>query len=187
MTQGTPHQLLQIQFVGTLALLFGFPKNKRTDAFLEKLRAPMRQKLVEAHEESKKAVRDHQKKIDALQKRIAEAQAELNTKKDAVARAMTSFRAATENRKQLSRYATRAAIAEADAAVQKAERSVDRANAAQTDLQQLINQMVLVEREPLMKERDKLMAEELELDAAINGKSFTNSLGILIPARPPLF
>jgi len=45
---------------------------------------------------------------------------------------------------------------------------------------------LLVERTPLMRERDKLMAKELELAAALSGESYTNSLGIVVPARRPL-
>lgn len=159
--------------------------NRVAQELIESEMAIARVELLEAHEESKKAVRDHQKKIDACQNRIAEAQADLNTKKDAVARAMTSFRAATQNRGQLSRYATRAAIAEADAAVQKAEKIVDRANANASTLQQHINHLVLTEREPLVKERNRLMAKELELAAAISGEPYSDALGIQHPARPP--
>jgi len=160
--------------------------NKLAQALIESEMALTRAGVIEAHEASKAAVRDHQKKIDALAKRIAEAQADLNTKKDTVARTMAAFRTATEDRKQLSRYATRAAIAEADAAVQKLENAVDRATANASTLQQTMNHLLLVERTPLMRERDKLMAKELELAAALSGESYTNSLGIVVPARRPL-
>jgi hypothetical protein len=160
--------------------------NKAAQELIEAEMVIARAELIEAHEEAKKAVRDHQKKIDALAKRIAEAQADLNVKKDAVARTMTVFRGATEDRKQLSRYATRDQSREADAAVEKAEKAVDKANAGASTLQQDINHMLLAERAPLIRERDALMAKELELAAAISGESYTNELGIVIPARPPL-
>jgi hypothetical protein len=160
--------------------------NKECDVFLGKLRVSLRERLIEQHEESKKAVRDQQKKIDALAKRTGQAQAELNTKKDDTAKAMSVFHGATQDRAALGRYASRKTIAAADAAVHKAEQSVDRANAAQTDLQQEINQMIFAERKPLQDELSRLMAEELEMASALSGQSYTDSLGIVHRPRAPL-
>jgi len=67
-----------------------------------------------------------------------------------------------------------------------AEKRVDKTNAKVGDIQQHINGIVFAELPKLQKELDKIAAEETELDAQISGRGFTNALGVVIPARPPL-
>jgi chromosome segregation ATPase len=160
--------------------------NKTIDAFIEKLRQPMREKLIELHEQAKTAVREQQEKVAALQNRIGEAQAQLNVAKGRVAEAMTALNDARQRRKEVSRFAPRKEIAAADEAIENAIAKVDKANAAPANLQAQINYWTFVDREPLVKELNALMAEELELRAAITGESYTDEYGLVHPPRSPI-
>lgn len=160
--------------------------NEACAAFVEKLRAPMREKLLALHEEAKAAVRAQQEKIDALLAKITQMQMLLNQRKDDAARALSVFHTAQQRRKDLSRYATHAVIAEFDTAVAKAERAVDRANGPVADLQNQINRLVMADRPPLQQELNRLMGEELELGARITGEPYSDALGIQHGPRPPI-
>jgi tRNA U34 5-carboxymethylaminomethyl modifying GTPase MnmE/TrmE len=76
--------------------------NNRTDAFLDKLRAPLRQNLLEEHEAAKEAVRKQLARVDELRSSTAECQQQRNKIADAVEKAMNALRGADQERKNLS-------------------------------------------------------------------------------------
>ncbi len=160
--------------------------NKQVDAFFERLRAPMRQKAIDEHEAVKGEARAKQKELSDMRATAAEWQRELLKAKDAQARAMTTLRDTDQDRKSLSRFSPRSAFSKADEAVEAAEKRVDKANVKVAEIQQSINAIALTELPQLLRELDTIAARETELDARISGKSYTDSFGIVHPARRPL-
>jgi len=160
--------------------------NEACKGFIEKVRGPMREKLIADHESIKSEARKKQKEISDMRATAAEWQRELLRAKDAQARAMVTLRDTDQQRKSLSRFSPRSAFAKADEDMKAAEKRVDKTNAKVGDIQQHINGIVFAELPKLQKELDKIAAEETELDAQISGRGFTNALGVVIPARPPL-
>jgi hypothetical protein len=46
--------------------------------------------------------------------------------------------------------------------------------------------MNLVDLKPLMEKLNELVAEEMRLAHLVTGAGYTNELGIVVPARPPI-
>jgi len=160
--------------------------NEACARFVEKVRGPMRQKLIDEHETVKAEARKKQKEISDMRATAAEWQRELLKAKDAQARAMVTLRDTDQQRKSLSRFSPRSAFAKADEDMEAAEKRVDKTNAKVSELQQRINAIALTELPRLDRELNEIAGRETELDAQISGRGFTDSLGIVHGARAPL-
>jgi chromosome segregation ATPase len=158
--------------------------NESCYAFIEEQMKKLGEALIVQHEEAKELVRQQFEKIAKLDARRAEMQQELHQRKGTKAQAQTEHNEATQKRKQVSRYAPRPKIAAADAAIEKAWERVKKADGRVAEILQMIQDIDFRQREPLLKELNELQAKEVELDARITGKPFTNDLGLVVTPSP---
>ena len=66
------------------------------------------------------------------------------------------------------------------------EAECDHASRQSAEIQSRINHMNLVDLKPLMEKLNELVAEEMRLAHLVTGAGYTNELGIVVPARPPI-
>jgi len=160
--------------------------NKECDVFVQAQVEPIREKIVQQHEDVKARAREQQGKISELRATIAEAGRDLNTKRDVQARAASVLHASQQRRKELSRFSSRVKFIEADGAIDAALKVVEKANQAEAEAMQRLNQLRLVAMKPLVEELDRIAAEEQRLAAIVTGEGYTDSLGLVHPAGEPL-
>lgn len=152
--------------------------NKLCVSFLREQTAVARERLIAEHEEAKSAVRDGQRKLDALKSEISEMQREMNRKKDKTAAAQSRLNDAKAKRESLSRFSPRSSFLKADGEVAAARNAWEKANAEQWELQNRINAMLSVNMKTVSEELTALMNAELKAEAAIEGREVFPELGI---------
>jgi hypothetical protein len=160
--------------------------NQRASAIFERVRTRSREKVTAEWELAKAAVREQQGKLAAHHEQISELQRQLNRANESKSLAFSARDAAQEEKRRLSRYAQKGETDKASTLLTKREHAADLAAKEAGTLQQQINYMMLTETKPIMERLNQLMAEEAELNHFVTGQSFTNSLGIVVPARPPI-
>jgi hypothetical protein len=160
--------------------------NERSAAFIEKFQAQARVKVAAEHEAAKKAVREQQKKIDGHHEEIVALSRELNRRNDVKAKAVAARDAAKQELRQLSRYSERGEVERLNLLLLERESEAEYAIQEAGSIQMQINQKNLVDLKPLMERLNELAAEEARLAHFVTGQGYTNEVGIIVPARPPL-
>jgi len=173
----------QVQYRIDVAIGKRIFANREAAILLETQSKQARAALLEQHEAVKAEGRAMERKIGELRGKIVELELERNRRAERQAKALSELHAAENERKALSKFATRAAIQKADAAIAQATAKVERANAAATEVQGWLNHEVLVTMPGLKAELDRIASEEVRIDAILTGKSYTDSLGLVHPGR----
>jgi hypothetical protein len=167
-------------------MLVRIKSNEECDAFIAKLRRANVTALEEAHESIKREARAQQERIEKINEEIAYFRAESNKLNDAYGKAISKYHDAKNAEQGISRFATKAEIRAATVRREKAEALASKCEAACTDAQLRINDLVLVELPRAIEKLNQIAAEELRLRSAITGEGFTDpEFGIQFPPRPP--
>ena len=160
--------------------------NERTNAILDRVRARTRVKVTAEWEAAKAQARAQQEKLAAHHAKISELTRELNKANEAKSLAFAARDAAQEEKSRLSRYAEKRESDKANLLLMKREAEADNAAKESGSIQQQINYLTLTETKPIMERLNELMGEEARLRHYVTGEGYTNELGLVVPARPPL-
>ena len=160
--------------------------NEQTNRLLDAYRARVRIEVAKEHEESKRAVLAQQEKLREHHERIVGMTTELNRANEKKGLAFAARDAALEEQRRLSRYADKQAHKRAADLLAKREAECDLAAKEAGTIQQQINFATLTELKPLMETLNELVGEEARLNHFVSGQTYTTSLGLVVPPRPPL-
>jgi hypothetical protein len=160
--------------------------NQRASAIFERVRTRSREKITVEWEAAKAAVRAQQEKLREHHEQISQLQRQLNIANEAKSLAFAARDSAAEEKRRLNRYAEKRESDKANSLLVKREAEASHAAQEHGTLQQQINFMTLTELKPIMEELNRLMGEEARLAHFVTGAGYTNELGIVVPARPPL-
>jgi hypothetical protein len=165
-------------------------ENKRCIALFERVEQQRQTSLIEEHEALKVQCRQKRTELEKLKDKINELEQRITSMQiepsAAYQKTLTSLKIAQAELESLDQFATRKEIAAAKAKVADAETAFDREDERIEPLQGQINQLSLHALLALQAEYNELVQRELELGAEIDGKSFTDSFGIVHPGPQPV-
>jgi hypothetical protein len=159
---------------------------KQATQLLDSFRVRARAQVRSEHEAAKSAVRSQQEKIQKHHEEIAALTRELNRAAEIKSLADAAWNAASEDRRALSRYASKREHEKADELLAKRESACDAAAKEHATILQRINFLTLSGLKPLMEKLNELQGEEARLDHFVTGRSYTTELGLVVPPSEPI-
>src|ERR1700687_1942938 len=158
--------------------------NETCRAFIERLAAQAREKLIQEHETLKAECVAQQQRIEAFNTNICELEQDFHRKNAITVNAQVRVTDAEQARKNLSRFAPASEKTKADEAIETARHNLEVASGAEASIREEINRLTFVDLPRLKEKFRQLSAEELRLHALVTGQGYTDEeLGIVVPGR----
>ena len=145
--------------------------NERARALIEIELREDHSALVQQHAECRARGRAQEKIVTDVLNKLAETQQEINRLDAAFANRRTELETAKQERAGLPRFATDDQIAQADAAVRKAQSHVEKASQRHAQAVQERNRIVLTALPPEQKKLSEIVVELNRLEALLSGAS----------------
>jgi hypothetical protein len=158
--------------------------NLRCQGFIDEEVSSARDRLLAEHERVKGECRAQETRIGKLKTVIIGLKRELYRLRGVTAEARTTATAVEADLLTVSRFATAKQIKAAERAAEAARVQAEQAAEAEAPVFEQIRYLDMTELARENQILAELAQEELELDAAISGKPFTDKFGFIHAARP---